>query len=291
MRRRVYYLRYSELDRMRWVTLMKDPSGKVVLITGASSGIGKSCADALVMRNDRIYGTSRRPVQEKSPYPMIKMDVREDGEVRDAIRHVIDREGRIDVLINNAGITLTGAVEDTSLEEARSLFETNFFGILRVLRAVIPFMRQQGGGLVINMSSIGGFVGLPFQGLYCASKFALEGMSEALRMEVKPFNIDVVLLEPGDIRTDIRSKGIQTEVGAPYRDQFEKTLKIVVDNEERGADPHLVARKVIEIIEKETPGVRYVAGIVSQKSTVLVKRLLPSSVFLKLISSYYGIKQ
>ncbi|MGC8873617.1 MAG: SDR family NAD(P)-dependent oxidoreductase, partial [Chloroflexia bacterium] len=155
----------------------------VVLITGASSGIGLACARYLADRGYRVFGTSRHPEAcPPEPFPMIQMDVCDDASVLRGVEAVRERAGRIDVLVNNAGIGYGGAIEDTSLEEAHRQFETNFFGALRLCRAVLPIMRAQGSGLIVNMSSIGGLIGLPFQGLYSATKFALEGMSEALRL-------------------------------------------------------------------------------------------------------------
>ena len=185
---------------------------KVVLITGASSGIGKTCADYLEALGHKVYGASRSLGHKSSSeviteeirgkgWIRVGMDVTNEKSVEQGVAHILKAEGRLDAVINSAGYGISGSVEDTAIEEAYSQFETNFFGVLRVCRAVLPIMRKQKSGCIINMSSIAGIISLPFQGLYCASKFALEGMTEALRLEVKPFGIHVVLIEPGNFRT------------------------------------------------------------------------------------------
>jgi len=174
---------------------------RVVLVTGASSGIGKCCAEYLAKQGYRIYGTSRRAVstdtRQRSSnanlFQMIRMDVTDDVSVKQGIDHIIAEESCIDVVVNNAGFAIIGSLEDTTIEEAKSQLDTNFFGALRVCRAVLPTMRKQNAGYIVNISSIGGLIGLPFQSAYSASKFALEGAMEALRLEVKPFGIQVVL--------------------------------------------------------------------------------------------------
>lgn len=178
----------------------------VVFITGASSGIGKICAEHLHAKGYRVYGTSRRASSTPQAvgsdrFRLIAMDVNSEDSVQRAIQTVLVAEGRIDVVLNNAGDGVAGSVEDTSLDEAQRQLDTNFFGVLRVCHAALPIMRRQASGLIVNVSSLGGLVGLPFQGLYSASKFAVEGMTEALRMEVRPFGVRVVLVEPGDFRT------------------------------------------------------------------------------------------
>jgi NAD(P)-dependent dehydrogenase (short-subunit alcohol dehydrogenase family) len=182
----------------------------VVLVTGASSGIGKACAERLFARGCRVYGTSRQApralaearMSDLAPMlRMIPLDVTSDASVDAAVGVVVACEGRIDAVVNNAGFGVAGAAELTTIEEAREQFETNFFGTVRVCRAVLPVMRQQGSGRILNVSSIAGRIGIPFQAFYSASKFAIEGFSEALRMEVAPFGVKVVLIEPGDFRT------------------------------------------------------------------------------------------
>jgi NAD(P)-dependent dehydrogenase (short-subunit alcohol dehydrogenase family) len=238
-----------------------NPLNKVVLITGASSGIGKSCAELLAAKGYRVYGTSRRLPSGTSLFEMVKMDVLVEKSVQDAVKSVIDHAGRLDVLVNNAGMIIVGPVEDTPVEEAKRVFDTNLFGVLRVTKAVIPTMRDQGAGLIINVSSIGGIIGLPFQGIYSASKFALEGMCEALGMELREFNIRVVLVEPGDIKTPLRAHGLETVVSPSYKESFGRTYRVIRRNEERGGEPQLVAEQVLKIIQRQEPRIRNIPAI------------------------------
>lgn len=264
----------------------------MVFITGASSGIGKSCAAYLSRRGFKVFGTGRKPAQAEEEYEMLKMDVTDDASIHRAVQYVIGREQRIDVLINNAGVALSGAIEDTAVEEVRGQFETNFFGVIRVTGAVLPFFRRQRHGLIINIGSIGGLISVPFTGFYCATKFALEGMSEALRLELKPFNIRVVLLEPGDIQSGLTKHRIRAERSrhpGPYEEQFKTTLRVIEDDENNGATTERVAEKIGEIIGKRSPKLRYVVGKPQQRLAVFLKKVLPSAWYEKIIASHYKI--
>jgi NAD(P)-dependent dehydrogenase (short-subunit alcohol dehydrogenase family) len=266
---------------------------KVILVTGASSGIGRACATLLAQQGHRVYGTSRTRRGAVADFTMLPMDVTDAATVQAAVQTLLEREGRIDVVVNNAGIGYGGAVEDTALEEAQATFETNFFGALRVCHAVLPAMRAQRNGTIINISSIGGMISLPFQGLYSASKYALEGMSEALRMEVKRFGIHVVLVEPGDTCTQFTANRRNTR-GADenpiYREAYRRTLARIEADERNGAAPETVARTVLRIVASSRPKVRYVVGPFQQKLAVLLKRLIPSGLFERIIMMTYGIK-
>jgi len=176
-------------------------SGKVVLVTGASSGIGAACAEMLAKRGFRVYGSSRNPNFKPSGYQALQMDVTDDRSVDEAVAQVIREAGSIDALVNNAGCGLAGAVEDTASIEALHQMDVNFMGPFRAARAILPGMRQRRSGVIVNVSSLGGLFGLPFQSFYSASKFAMEGWTESLRFEVSPFGIRVVLIEPGDVKT------------------------------------------------------------------------------------------
>ncbi len=223
-------------------------SSKVVLITGASAGFGYACATHLAGRGHRVYGTSRRasfPEARADPGGcLIPMDVRDEASVRTGVSFVHEREGHIDVVVNNAGVGLAGAIEQTSVEEARALFDTNFFGAHRVCRAVLPVLRQQGTGLLVNVSSIGGLVTIPFQGFYSASKYALESMSDALRMELAPFGVKVVLIEPGDFRTDFTGSRVfsaESRSDSAYAARCSAAVRVMEDDERNGADPQRLA--------------------------------------------------
>jgi NAD(P)-dependent dehydrogenase (short-subunit alcohol dehydrogenase family) len=247
----------------------------------------------LVQQGHRVYGTSRTPRNADGDFAMLAMDVTDAASVQAAVQTILDREGRIDVVVNNAGFGYGGAVEDTAIEEAQAIFETNFLGVLRVCHAVLPTMRAQGSGTIINVSSIGGLIGLPFQGLYSASKYALEGLSEALRMEVKRFGIHVTLVEPGDTRTAFTANRRHTrgaEESPVYREAYRRTLARIETDEHNGAPPETIARTVVRIVAATWPKVRYVVGPFHQKLAVLVKRLVPSGLFERIIMMAYGVE-
>ncbi|HUI24679.1 MAG TPA: SDR family NAD(P)-dependent oxidoreductase [Candidatus Kryptonia bacterium] len=257
---------------------------KVVLITGASSGIGKACADHLAARGYRVFGAQRRvpAATGTSAIEMLAMDVDDDRSVAQGVQSVLQSAGRIDAVVNCAGNAWMGAVEDTSIDEAKAQLETNFFGVLRVCRAALPAMRQQGGGYIVNISSLAGVLGLPFSGLYSASKFALEGMSESLRLETRRHGIKVVLVEPGDFRSQLAAvrRTVQgAEANDTYRTAFDK-FKIQQEKDEAGAPtPEPVALLVEQILRNPSPKLRYTVGVLGQRIVVPLKRLLPQSLF------------
>ena len=273
---------------------MKKLRNKVILVTGASSGIGRACATRLSDEGHHVFGTSRRPQTENLGLTWLQMDVTDDLSVQQGVQLILDQCGRIDVVINNAGSGYGGAVEDTSIDEAKATFETNFFGVLRVCHAVLPSMRAQNDGLILNVSSIGGLMGLPYQGLYSASKFALEGLSEALRMEVKGFGVHVVLLEPGDIKTaftDNRRNTRGAVENSIYQSTYRRVLDKIESDERGGADPDVVAQAASRIVATRKPGVRYVAGPFYEKLAILVKRLVPAALFERIMMMNYGVKR
>jgi short-subunit dehydrogenase len=205
----------------------------------------------------------------------------------------LEKEGRIDVLINNAGIHTGGAIEIAPLEDIRLQMETNYMGVINTIKTVLPAMRSQRKGTLVNISSIGGLIGLPFQGYYSAAKFALEGLSEALRMELRPFNIHVVVINPGDFHTHNtrnRKKVFTAENITDYEAQFRKTISILESDENSGWDPEVLARKMYKILEKERPAYRYVIASLVQRLAVFAKRILPESWFAAILRGYYGIK-
>ncbi|MGO4449902.1 SDR family oxidoreductase [Phyllobacterium sp. TAF24] len=269
---------------------------RVVLITGASSGIGKMCAAHLHSRGYRVYGTSRRAVvagSNENGFTLIPMDVTSEQSIVSALEFIMAREGRIDIVINNAGNGIAGAIEDTTIAEAQAQLDTNFFGALRVCRNVLPLLRRQKRSYLINISSIGGIIGIPFQGLYSASKFAIEGMSEVLAAEVKPQGVNVVLVEPGDFRTGFSAeRRIVANALKPtiYSKHCEAALKVMEADELGGSTPEPIARMIERIVNMRSPKLRYMVGPTVQKLSVSIfKKLLPQKLFQLFIMKYYKI--
>ncbi len=266
---------------------------KVILITGISSGFGKETAELLAQNGHVVYGTVRKKTVTKSHIHVLLMDLLNPDSISNAVQTVIDNEGRIDVLINNAGMHTGGSIETLPQEYGNLQMDTNFMGLVHLTRKVLPFMRNQGGGTIINISSIGGLMGLPFQGFYSASKFAIEGFSEALRMEVKQFKINVVVVNPGDFRTNNsanrRNFIVRSELD-PYQSQFGKTLSIIENDEANGWNPENLAKKMVKIVECRNPKQRYIIASIEQKLAVILKYVLPGKIFSKILESHYGIK-
>ncbi len=268
-------------------------AARVVLVTGASSGIGKVCAEYLAARGFLVYGTSRQAVWPAADSPsqgltMIPMDVTSDHSVTAAVQWLLAREGHIDIVLNNAGFGIAGAVEDCSIEEARRQFDTNFFGLLRVCHAVLPAMRQRRGGYLINVSSIGGLISIPFQGLYSASKFAVEGLTESLRMELRPFGVQAVLIEPGDFRTGFTAqRQLAAGRSGAYDEAARRAIAVMEADERGGATPEAIARRVERIVNQRRPALRHRVGPLPQRLAVTLKALLPQSWFEAAVSLYY----
>jgi NAD(P)-dependent dehydrogenase (short-subunit alcohol dehydrogenase family) len=253
---------------------------KVVLITGASSGVGQSTARLLSQRGFRVFGTSRRPVgDDDTGVEMLPLDVRSDESVRTCVETVCSRSGRLDVLINNAAYELAGALEEHSLDEARAQFETNLFGAIRMVDGVLPIMRRQGCGQIINISSLTGLTAAPFLGMYSASKFALEGYSEALRHELKPFNVHVSLTEAGFLKTPMmhhRQAGSRRI--AEYDPWRQRALEAIQAAEWDAPGPDFVADTLLEIISSPRPRLRYLIGR-QAKTVARLRRFLPAGMF------------
>lgn len=253
---------------------------RVVLVTGASSGIGAACLAHLTAQGFTVYGAARNTPG------LLALDVTSDESVAAAVQTILDREGRIDAVINNAGIALAGAVEDTPPEEAQRQFDVNFFGVLRVCRAVLPAMREQRSGTIVNIGSIAGLVAVPFQGFYSASKFALEGLTESLRYEVRPFGIHAVLVEPGDHRTALTNNRRSLK-STTYADAAKRAIACMAQEEQAGPDPINVARLVHRILMARNPRLRYTCGPLSQRAAVWLKRLTPFALVERIIADHY----
>lgn len=273
--------------------------GNVVLITGASSGIGKAAATKLAKHGYRVYGTSRKEPQEgntvffnesKGFFKLIQLDVCIDESVKKAVEFVLLKEGTIDILINNAGYGIAGSVEDTSFNEAFSQFDTNFFGVHRMCKSVLPIMRKNKCGIIINISSVAGIISIPYQSMYSASKYALEAMSEALRSEVRQFGIKVVLIEPGDTNTGFtnnRQLVAAADENSVYKDSFSKSINTMAKDELNGPEPDIVVRSVLKILNQKNPPVRVAIGV-SYKVIAFIKRFLPSRLVCYVIGRLYS---
>lgn len=267
---------------------------KVVLVTGASSGLGKKCATYLSEKGYQVYGTywkTQVSSSNNSNLQMIRMNVDDIKSIAEVIAQIIDRKGRIDVVVNTAGWGISGAIEEVPIDMTKQLFETNVFGTLRVIQTILPQMRKQKRGLIINVSSIGGVLGLPFQGTYSATKFAVEGMTEALRMELNSFGISVVLVEPGDFKTNFtknRKKQISPEHSV-YKHQQQITETVFEHDENHGCDPVLFAKLIEKIIRKTHPRLRYRVGNFTQKFIAALKGTAPDRFVQWLLMKYYKL--
>jgi NAD(P)-dependent dehydrogenase (short-subunit alcohol dehydrogenase family) len=267
---------------------------KVMLVTGASSGIGKACAEYFSVNNWCVYGGSRS-IRSNGYYKFhpVNIDVNKDQSVKEGIKYILGNEGRIDAVINCAGTGLIGAFEETTVEEAKDQFETNFFGVQRICREVIPVMRNQSSGHLIVISSLSGLSAYPFLSFYSASKFALEGLSEAMRMELKPFGIRVVLIEPGTFHTNLSANSVRTKesINSPtYGKRLENAFEMTVRAEYKAPDIILIPRLIDRILKKSnTPRLRYKTGLFSEKFGVAIKNFIPYRLYEYMIMKVAGI--
>ncbi|CAZ98868.1 SDR family oxidoreductase [Zobellia galactanivorans] len=266
---------------------------KVVLITGGSSGIGKSIGVYLKSKGFKVYGTTRNLAKHRDfeVFDLLELDVSDQGSIVAAVDYVISKENRLDVLVNNAGVGITGPLEETPTEEVQKAFDTNVYGPLRMVQAVLPQMRKQKGGTIINITSIAGYMGLPYRGVYSATKAALSMLTEALRMETKAFDIKITTLAPGDFATNIAAGRYHSPLleDSPYKKPYGNTLKMMNDDVSNGGDPIAVAKQVFEIVENPKPRVHYKVGSPLQKFSVVLKSLLPDKVYEKLLLNHYKL--
>lgn len=262
---------------------------RVILITGASSGFGKSIAERLVREGEIVYGTSRKE-QGTSDIKFLKMDVRDRESVGEGVRKIIEEQGRIDVVICNAGMGIGGSLECATAEEIEVQMGTNFMGCVNVCQAVLPYMRKARAGRIVNISSIGGVMGLPYQGFYSASKFAIEGFTEALSAEVKGFGIKVSMVEPGDFATGFTASRInsqQTLDNEDYGPIFRRSLAIIEKEENGGLKPEVLAKAIVRIINAKHPRLRYPVANLEQKLSVVLHRILPGNWMVDILRDYY----
>jgi NAD(P)-dependent dehydrogenase (short-subunit alcohol dehydrogenase family) len=265
---------------------------KVVLITGGSSGIGKSIGEFLHHKGFVVYGTSRNPERiRNSVFPLIALDVRNVDSIHLAVAKVIATSGRLDVVINNAGVGITGPLEEIPMSEIKNNFETNFFGPIEVMKAALPQMREQQSGLIINITSIAGYMGLPYRSIYSASKGALELITEALRMEVKSFGIRITNIAPGDFATNIAAGRFHAPVikGSAYEVTYGNNLKTMDEHVDSGSNPNEMAEVVYAVIQNPNPKIHYKIGAFMQKFSIVLKRILPDKVYEKMLMNHYKI--
>lgn len=263
----------------------------VILITGITSGFGRAMASQLCTDGHKVYGTYRRDSEQIPGVTYLKADVQDETSLRSAVNTVMDKEGHIDAVISNAGMGIGGPLEFTSIEDAQRQMDVNFMGMVRLLNLVVPIMRKQHHGHIICISSIGGLMGLPYQGMYSASKFAIEGYCEALRLEVRQFGIHVTVINPGDFFTGFtaaRSKNLPPEAVTAYTG-YSASMASIESDERSGLQPDYLARRMSRIVRKKRPANRYIIATLVQKFSVFLKAILPARWFDSILASYYKL--
>lgn len=263
---------------------------RVVVVTGASSGIGLACANRLHQRGWTVVGASRRMVANVA-WESVSLDVDQDVSVAQGIAQVLAHHGQIDAVVACAGWGLAGPAETTSTADAKAQMETNFWGAVRVVKEVLPSMREHGGGRVVLMSSIGGLLGIPFQAFYSASKFAMEGYAEALAYEVEPFNVQVTLVEPGNFKTGFtasRRMSPSASEGA-YEQACAKAVSVMEKDEVHGADPADVAKVVDRVLKASKAPRRMSVGKFDERIGLVAKRVMPFRWFERAAKGSLGV--
>ena len=267
---------------------------KVVLISGASTGFGRSIAKLLSSNDFKVYGTSRNPKKysDFEGIELLKYDLTSFKESKKIVEKVLAIEGKIDILINNAGSGFTGPIEEISIKDAKQLFDTNFFGHIDLIQSVLPSMRKNKNGLILNITSIAGYNNIPFGSIYSASKYSMECLGASLNMELRDFGIRVVNIAPGDYRTEIFDKRIKFDLNrmSPYYDKYKRFTEISKDNmDNQSRDPVEVAKLTLKIIKSKNPGIHYKVGHFLQKFSISLKKILPEKLYQKLIMDHYKI--
>lgn len=258
---------------------------KTIIITGSSAGIGFALAEYFGKKGNKVYGLSRKNV-ENNYFTTIPTDVTDQSAIENAISKILETEKNIDVLINNAGMGMVGPVENSSQEEILKLFNLNLAGSVMMMSAVLTKMREQKSGKIINISSIGSEMGLPFRGFYSASKSAVDKVTEAIRYEVLPWNLQITSLHLGDIKTNIAENRLKTNVSDVYKSTFEKVYASMNEHVDKGSEPIEVAEFVEKLLQKNTLKPHYYFGVFGQKLGVYLKWILPQSVYESLMKKY-----
>ncbi|MHA2358145.1 MAG: SDR family NAD(P)-dependent oxidoreductase [Candidatus Heimdallarchaeaceae archaeon] len=266
---------------------MKD-SKKVVLLTGVTGGIGSVTAELLHNKGYKVYGTTRNlNSAPRTPYSLVQLDVTDETSVKECVNGVIAKEGKIDILINNAGFGLCGALKDITTEELKEQFDTNFFGVHRTVNEVVPFMIKQEEGRIINVGTFGGRLGLPFQGAYSAAKAALAVYTDALKIELLRDKLKVSLIEPGDTRTDFNA-GRRFAKGYDEDPDAQRAVKIMYEAEQKGTVPEKVAKTILKAIKSRNPKPRYIRGPDTIFFGILM-RIMPYTIHSLIARWYYGV--
>lgn len=261
---------------------------KVALVTGVSSGIGLATAERFADMGYRTFGTVRGGFAPQPGIELVRVDVRDRASVDAGVAAVFDRAGRIDVLVNNAGATMISAAEETTVDEARDLFETNFFGLMRMTQAVLPTMRAQRSGRIINISSVLGFLPAPFMSIYAATKHAVEGYSESLDHEVRNFGVRVIVVEPGFTQTNLGRHNGKGYPVSEYSMDRERAAASIEQHIEHGADPAIVAGVVVRAATAHTPDLHYQAGANARLLRVL-RSLAPAGLVDRGVRRTFGV--
>ena len=260
---------------------------RIVVITGATSGIGLAMAEKFSREGDKVFALARREAELPEGMSFIPCDVTDEGRVKEVVSEVVSREGRIDVLINNAGFGISGAVEFTELGDAKRQFDVNFFGMVNMTKAVLPVMRENGGGRIVNLSSVAAVTPIPYQTYYSASKAAINCYTMALQNEVRGHNIKVSALMPGDVKTGFTAARKKSLVGTDVYPALEKSVKTMEHDEQNGMPPSRLAARAYAISNKRSPKPLYSCGASYRLFCVLAK-VLPNRFVNWILSKLYG---
>jgi NAD(P)-dependent dehydrogenase (short-subunit alcohol dehydrogenase family) len=283
---------FSSPGVTRTLESMSDP--RIVLLTGASSGIGRASAARLAQTGFRVFGMARTaPPAHDGGFAFLPGDIRDDGSVRECVSRVLREAGRVDVLVNCAGVIVAGPAEEMLPDEIMDQVQTNLLGTMRMCQAVLPAMRKQWGGRIITVGSLAGLMGLPFQSAYSASKYGIEGYSESLQMEVQGFGIRVVVVDPGDIATEItlhRKVTRGSGSGSPYKQNFDDAMRSQAESEKHGWKVERVARLIERVVRSRRPRFRYTPGPFVERISPVARRLIPDRLYLRILARFSGLR-
>ena len=263
-----------------------------ILITGASSGIGKITAEHLAKLGHKVYGTSRSPNKQKSDLiHFLALDLNDEDSIKQLVKFYFEIENQLDVLVNNAGIGISGSAEESEAHQFKKVFQTNYFGVCELINAFLPHLRNQYQAKIINVSSIAGYMGLPFRAHYSAAKSALIRLTESYRLELKPFKVQICHLAPGDFATNIADgrEKVALDESSPYYENYKHSLDLMDADVDKGKDPFLVAQQIENIINRKNIATSYPVGSFLQKFAIQLKNILPASWFEALLANHYKL--